>query len=268
MDIIGILNYQTAKLLQLLKSDSEFDQVRYNFMISEIDCKFLDKDALQSFITTNEAKNLAFIRQVLRNLQNIFDLIDKAMENNNFRKIENGFNARKNDGSGFINSKLDFHAISVGNNIWIEHDGIEDKKTFYENENCYNLSLSDLAKRCSLFINWLSASYPELSESAKSKSISAKYYALLQWFYIELGLRNYFERNNDGDYSRSEIEAYAKENYPNISHQMFYRTFIEIDITKKDVIRSSFGKEYKDILIEISNNNPILKKHLESIPNS
>ncbi len=110
--------------------------------------------------------------------------------------------------------------------------------------------------------------FTERQSSSKRKSkIPAKYYALYHWILIEMGIENNFERDQNDHYSKGEIEAYAKERYPETSMQGFYREFKEIDITNKINISRNFGKGYKDKIIEISNNNAKIITHLKNYPN-
>jgi len=107
----------------------------------------------------------------------------------------------------------------------------------------------------------------ESSPQNKDSKIPAKYYALYHWILIEMGIENKFDLDSNDRYKRSQIEAFANERYPKISKQGFYRAFIEIDITNRPYIAVTFGKEYKEKLIEISNNDAKLIRHLKNYPN-
>lgn len=98
--------------------------------------------------------------------------------------------------------------------------------------------------------------------------IAAKWYALYHAVLIEMGIENQFERNLDDNLPASQIQAFAKERYPNCaSPQRFYRVFKEIDITNKAAIRVDYGKGYKEKLIELSENNAKIIIHLKTYPN-
>ncbi|NAS32433.1 hypothetical protein GTQ40_15720 [Flavobacteriaceae bacterium R38] len=105
------------------------------------------------------------------------------------------------------------------------------------------------------------------SSIKKTVKIPAKYYALYHWLLISLGIEKHFERNENDKYSKTEIENFAKERYNEVSSQMFYRSFIDIDITNPIIIAKSFGKGYKDKVIAISNNNAKVITLLKSFPN-
>jgi hypothetical protein len=105
------------------------------------------------------------------------------------------------------------------------------------------------------------------SRNNKKTKTPAKYYALYHWILISLGAESHFERNENDKYSKTEIESFAKERYSEVSSQMFYRSFIEIDITNTTMIANSFGKDYKDKVISISNNDAKVITKLKSFPN-
>lgn len=99
------------------------------------------------------------------------------------------------------------------------------------------------------------------------KKIPAKYYALYHWILIEMGTEKGFERNENDQYVKHEIESYARQRYPGISDQGFYREFISIDITKRTDIARNFGKGYKQKIIRISDNDAKIIAYLNKFPN-
>ncbi len=102
---------------------------------------------------------------------------------------------------------------------------------------------------------------------ATNKRPAAKYYALYHWILIEMGAESDFERNENDQYIRSEIETFAKDRYSQTDSQGFYRAFREIDITDRTAIANGFGKGYKEKLAEISHNNANVIVHLRDYPN-
>lgn len=99
------------------------------------------------------------------------------------------------------------------------------------------------------------------------KKIAAKFYSLYHMILIEMGREMHFDRDSNDKYSRKAIEEFAKNKYPEISSQGFYNGVIQIDITNKISIRKNFGKEYKQIIMEISNNDAKVIEHLKRFPN-
>lgn len=107
----------------------------------------------------------------------------------------------------------------------------------------------------------------EKYNESTEKKYPAKYYALLHWIKIELGLEEPFELNSEGRYSKESIREFARNKYPNISNQQFYKEFKDLDITNKAYIATIFGRDYKEILIKISGNNAKIIRHLKDFPN-
>lgn len=89
----------------------------------------------------------------------------------------------------------------------------------------------------------------------KGKVVAAKYYAVLQWLRIKLKMDEPFEKNNDDKWPKAEIIRFAKSRYPEISPQMFYREFTSDDITNAVKYPSSWGRDYKDKIIQASKND-------------
>lgn len=107
---------------------------------------------------------------------------------------------------------------------------------------------------------------PQKTEKEMPK-IPAKFYALYHWLKIEIGTETQFAKNDNDKFIRKQIEAYAELKYSGCSPQGFYRSFIDLDITKRTAIANSFGKGYKQTLIYISNNDSKLITHLKNYPN-
>jgi len=93
------------------------------------------------------------------------------------------------------------------------------------------------------------------------KKHSQKWFALLYW--IELKANN--EKppiNNDGSFIKSKIEEIGAKK-TNSKGQSFYRNFIEIEL-KTEILKKSFGLDWKKIIIDISQNSPIIVNYLEN----
>lgn len=107
---------------------------------------------------------------------------------------------------------------------------------------------------------------PQQTETkTEQENISARFYALYHWILIEMGKETPFEKNENDKYDKNTIENFGQNRYK-CSKQGFYRNFINIDITKKTSIPQSFGKEYKQKLITISNNDSNVIAHLKKYP--
>lgn len=108
----------------------------------------------------------------------------------------------------------------------------------------------------------------ENQEEDQTKKISAKYYALYHCILIEMGKEKNFERDINDKYSKEEIIEFAKNRYKlkKGRGQGFYNTFINIDLTRKTTLPDEY-KDYKQKLIEMSNNDAKVISHLKKYPN-
>lgn len=112
--------------------------------------------------------------------------------------------------------------------------------------------------------------YKKLLPAIPNKiKISEKYYALYHWVLIEMGREKPFEKDRFTDrYKKPKIIEYGKNRYKfKTSGQDFYKYYRDTDISNKVAIAKSFGKGYKDKLIEISNNDADIISHLKQYPN-
>lgn len=105
------------------------------------------------------------------------------------------------------------------------------------------------------------------SNTGDKPKIPAKYYALYHWILIEIGRGKTFERNQDDKFPKNDIEKFAEERYTEASKAMFYREFIRMDLTRKDLIAIEFGKGFKDVILSISNNDAKISNYLKKFPN-
>lgn len=110
----------------------------------------------------------------------------------------------------------------------------------------------------------LQKEYIKYGENSKYK---AKHYALLHTILISVGLENPFSLNQDGQHSRAEIEAFAETKYGFPNGQSFYKSFNSIRISSGIQIANMLGSGYKEIIIEISNNNHKVMQGLKKYPN-
>ena len=94
----------------------------------------------------------------------------------------------------------------------------------------------------------------------------AKFYALLHWILIELGVEKSFEKNENDLYPASYIKRFAENKYDFKDGQIFYYHFTNINIKNKSAFAKIFGKDYKEKVIAISNNDAKVISHLKDYP--
>lgn len=94
------------------------------------------------------------------------------------------------------------------------------------------------------------------------KKLAEKWFALLYW--IELNANGEQPpKNSEGAFIKSEIEA-IRNKTTGKSGQSFYRAFIGIDLNNEKSIKTSFGKEWKKQIVELSENNPKIINYIQS----
>ena len=99
------------------------------------------------------------------------------------------------------------------------------------------------------------------TDEVKPKKTPEKWYALLYW--IELMANGQQPpKDIEGNFIKSELEKTGIEKI-GTTGQSFYRQFIEIDINNLKKLNASFGKDWKEKIIDLSNNNQTIIDYIE-----
>lgn len=109
--------------------------------------------------------------------------------------------------------------------------------------------------------------YKSLLESQEKESdylYPAKYAALLHLVRINLELAAPLPRHPDDKLIKKEVEKIARQY--NVAKQEFYRKIKDLDFKKPNRIAITMGKNYKKILIELSNNDPRIISFIKTLP--
>lgn len=100
------------------------------------------------------------------------------------------------------------------------------------------------------------------NELINPKKLPEKWYALLYW--IELSANGQLPpTSKEGDFIKKDIEEYRKK-ITGKSGQSFYRSFIQIDLNNAGLLKNSFGSDWKNEIINLSNSNPIVIEYIQS----
>jgi hypothetical protein len=105
----------------------------------------------------------------------------------------------------------------------------------------------------------------EYSEFKKGKKTPEKWYALL--YLLELKVTNTKPPTNyEGSFIKSEIEEIGKQRTGSTG-QSFYRECLKINdiINNNSLLERSFGKDWKQKVINLSNNNELIISYLSSL---
>lgn len=96
----------------------------------------------------------------------------------------------------------------------------------------------------------------------KKKKISEKWYALA--YLLELKAKGLTPPvNNEGDFIKTELETIGKS-ITGLKGQGFYKTVKNHykDLDKPTILKNSFGKDWKAKIIELFNDNDLLKEYI------
>lgn len=99
------------------------------------------------------------------------------------------------------------------------------------------------------------------TDEVKTKKIPEKWHALLYW--IELNANGQRPPiNNEGGFIKSKIEKIGNEK-TGTTGQSFYRQFIEIDLNNSKELIGMFGNDWKQKIIQLSNDNQKVIDYIE-----
>lgn len=95
----------------------------------------------------------------------------------------------------------------------------------------------------------------------KADKISEKWYALLYCFELKVSGKEP-PKGLEGTFDKKEIEKIGALK-SNKSGQYFYKIFKEIDINNQIILNNMFGKDWKEKVIKLSNNNANIVKYID-----
>jgi hypothetical protein len=232
-------------------SDHLYNEIDENLLL-------LDKEKHKKYleiVLSKIKKNIIYIQNPL--------LVDKWIEKYDLSKYEFPFlenkEVQQNLATSISQDNLDYEKKKIATNMQID---------FY----CY-AAIIEVQKMIYFIDNILSENNdfidkPILSKSVKpnlkTKKISEKWYALQ--YLLELRANNLKPpTNNEGGFIKSEIEHIGKLRISNSTGQNFYkkvRFYIDtIDNAKS--IEKSFGKDWKETILLLSNNDKIISDFIE-----
>lgn len=102
---------------------------------------------------------------------------------------------------------------------------------------------------------------PNLKSKKKIKKIPEKWYALLYWFELKAS-GDEPPIDIETNFIKSEIVKIGREKC-NSSGQNFYKFFIQIDINNQILLKKSFGKDWKELIKKLSNNDTEISKYID-----
>ncbi|WP_068472169.1 hypothetical protein [Saccharicrinis aurantiacus] len=110
-----------------------------------------------------------------------------------------------------------------------------------------------------IFIDKIAPFFKQTKEAHEIKKIPTKWYALLHIFKINAGFEIAFPLNENDQFDYKFIKQFAEDKYPVKNGQGFYRAFKEFYGVSEKVINNSFGSDYKEKLIELTEDKDLIR---------
>ena len=167
-NIINILTYQLNELENLIKKDVERGNMIYDFYINEEECKLLDFDKLQTYLTEVDIKNLASLKDIYQRCNRINNLWNDDLRLLKPKRLDKAFNISPEECKSryFIHSIMDFHLIYL-TAIKFHYITFEDEKKKFmikwaDNSTLKTTHLAKINTKCHDIRNLLINFYPTL----------------------------------------------------------------------------------------------------------
>lgn len=165
---ISSLNYQLGKIEELIKKDLKNKTFIYNFFVNEDSEKLLDLDSLIDFLSQTTIAKTLFLSSIVKKCMRIIDY----WNNDSFELEKEELYSYYNESTGvFVNSQSKFHCIVLKPFEWEFINTESELNYFFDNYNYKIYSIQQIAKRCTIIINWITANYPETTPDEVKKDL-------------------------------------------------------------------------------------------------
>lgn len=159
------------------------------------------------------------------------------------------------------------------NEILITQNGIAENSKYPTHSKLF----SELINKQNLYLTWLnhfdsskSVEYRSgetpfydntVIKPKKQKTYAAKWYALLYWIELNANALS-IPIDTEGSFIKSELEKIGREKTAGTG-QSFYKEFTKIDVNNLSILNGQFGAGWKDVIIELSNNDSKIIEYLK-----
>lgn len=181
---ISSLNYQLGKIEELIKKDLKNKTFIYNFFVNEYSEKLLDLDSLIDFLSQTTIAKTLFLSTIVKKCMRIIDY----WNNDSFELEKEELYSYYNESTGvFVNSQSKFHCIVLKPFEWQFLNTESELNYFFDNYNYKIYSIQQIAKRCTIIINWITTNYPETmpdetkKENDKPETIVESPFSVSEW---------------------------------------------------------------------------------------
>lgn len=265
---ISVLNYQLGKIENLIKADLKNDTIVYNYFINENSEKLLDLNSLIDFLSQTEINKTLFLETIVKKCKRIIDYWNNDLPG---LKEKEAYYSYYNESTGvFINSQSEFHCIVLKPYEWQFFYTESEFNYFFDNYDYKSYTIEQIANRCSIIANWITANYPETipEEQASTPPNNEPPKYDVKHFVITFIL-DYKASNRPLPYSEKNVIEHlaTKRPYYTKSGNTFYKVFNELQnksFEDESIIIYLIGKNWKDIVLYLSDNPDKLKQYIKA----
>ena len=202
MRAITIIHRQLCEILHLMQDDLKRKEYVNNYFICEDDCKLLPKQEIQEYLTTTKIENTFLLLSVNKLCVEIIEIWNGEFMALKMKEFDKTFRSKR----GLIATTF-FKAIYLTEEKWHFYNSIESKQDFTENRNYKNYQIADIAKRCTLIFNWITASYPDTGTNIIEK-YHHEHYLKTGRFYFQIFVKAFYSAQFE--FASNKLENFEK----------------------------------------------------------
>lgn len=169
MNILSRTFEQLAKFEILMRKDLKDGFITVNYLINENECKILDHNKIQKYLTQNKIHNNLLLREILVKCKSIINLWNIEFLPLKDRCLKEPFIYSNEDKGRHLSTTSDFYTLIACKD---KLKSINSKTFFLKYYNYNQYQTAEIAQKCALIENWITAFEPSLSHSEIGKTNS------------------------------------------------------------------------------------------------
>lgn len=171
MNILSRTFQQLVKFESLMQKDLKDGLITVNYLINETECKILDYNKIQKYLTQNKVHNNTLLKEILIKCKSIINLWNIELLPLKDRYLKEPFIYSNDKKKIYHSTPLDFYTLIAYKDKLKAVNG----KIFFFDHYSYNLYLTEnIAQKCALIENWTTAFLPDLITSNQPQQTETK----------------------------------------------------------------------------------------------
>lgn len=200
MDILNVIHFQVSQIEKLLIQDLQNGSTIYNYHICEEQTKFLDRNALRSYITETNVENITFLKAICQRCINIIEIWNLNLKYLPEKLLKEPFDftdLSNKENPIVFKTTLDYHAIYLTDNNFHFYPTKVEKIEFLKNFKSNPYVANQIVSKCEHILYWIKISFPNININV-TPEIYLNRYLETGSFRFSLYVKN-FKKHEFGD---------------------------------------------------------------------